>query len=329
MDSNKINVVGWYGKKNTGDESYKLAFPKIFTNYEFIFSENPIENADGYILGGGDVLTTKILEKFTKINKPKHIMSVTVSKNFDKNLLEGFRTIVVRDEASRNRLTNLNINPILAPDFSFILEYDRENGKRIIENLFSKEKHDLYNKKIAIIVNGHLVPPHGATAFEQSRFDRFAFDLSIGIDETPASFIFIPFGFKQPWDDRIANSIIASKCKWWKKNIICYEEMKVQEILDIISACDGVVSSRLHSSIFSAATEVPFIDITHNHKNKYFLETIKYEKASIGFIDFNLNRLTNMLKNIIHNTSASEEIGSIVSINKIILNELNKNILLS
>jgi len=328
MDSNQINVVGWYNKRNCGDESYKEAFPKVFPNYSFIFTEQPIKNADAYIIGGGDVLTKKLLETFSKIDKPKHIMSVTVSQDFDKSLFNGFRTIIVRDKQSQKTLSKNKVDSLLYPDFSFALDYDKEKGEDIIKSLFQKDNRDLYGKKIAIVVNAHLLPTYGATAFENARFDRFAFDLAIGTDETPASFIFIPFSTKQPWDDRISNAIVANRCKWWKKNVIVFEEMSVQNIINIISACDGVVSSRLHSSIFSATTEVPFVDITHNHKNKYFLETIKYEKASIGFSDFNMLKMSSMLKSIINDKNKKEEIGSITSINKLLLNEIKKNMLL-
>jgi polysaccharide pyruvyl transferase WcaK-like protein len=108
-----------------------------------------------------------------------------------------------------------------------------------------------------------------------------------------------------------------------------YNELDVQETLDIISASDAVVSTRLHSSIFSCATETPFLDITHSHKNKYFLETIKYEKASVGYEDFNIAKAKLILKNAIFSIENKEEIGSLVSINKLLLRELNKRIVLT
>lgn len=329
MDSNTVNVVGWYGKSNIGDESYKLAFPKIFPSYNFIFSDWPIKNADAYILGGGDVINEKLLSKFHSINKPKHIMSVTVSKKHDPEKLKDFRTIIVRDLKSKTNLSEIGINCIVCPDFSFILEGNKENGKSIIEENFSHSKSDLYNKKVAIIINGHLIPPHGATAYEQSRFDRFCFDLSITIDETPASFIFIPFGTKQPWDDRVANGMVSVKCKWWKKNCLVYKELEVQDSLDIIAASDAVVSTRLHASIFSCATETPFIDITHNHKNKYFLETINYEKASVGYEDFKISKTKSLIKKSISNNDLKEEIGSMVSMYKLLLKEIDKSIIIT
>ncbi len=328
MDSCKVNVVGWYDNRNCGDESYKKAFPKVFPEHNFIFTSKPVENADSYIIGGGDVLTTSLLELFSKINKPKHIMSVTVSKIFDKNLFDNYKTIIVRDLNSKKNLDEIGVESFICPDFSFSLDYNKNNGQNIINKLFEKEGRNLYEKRIAVIVNAHLIPPHGSTAYEQQRFERFAFDLSIAIDETPASFIFIPFGTKQPWDDRISNGIVSQRCKWWKKNVIIFDELNVQDTIDIISSCDAVVSSRLHSSIFSTITGTPFVDITHNHKNKNFLETIGYEKVSIGFGDFNKTKTVLMLKDLITNKSILEEIQNISLINKLSLKELSKNIII-
>ena len=329
MDSNRVNVVGWYNKKNCGDESYKEAFPKLFPQYDFVFSDCIVKDADAYVIGGGDVLTKKLLQSFAKVDKPKHIMSVTVSEDFDPELLKGYRTIIVRDKNSRERLEKIGIDVLMYPDFSFCLDYNKERGHALVQELFAANKHDLYHKKIGIVINGHLLPPYGASAFEQSRFERFAFDLAIAIDQIPASFVFIPFSTKQPWDDRISNGIVASRCKWWRKNAIFFSELGVTNTLDILSSCDAVISTRLHSSIFSTATEVPFVDITHNHKNKYFLETIGYQKNSIGFADFNSTKMVSLTKGLISDTNNSEEIGSIASMNKFLLNELKKNMLIT
>jgi polysaccharide pyruvyl transferase WcaK-like protein len=328
MDGNKVNVVGWYDKNNCGDESYKLAFPKVFPSYDFVFSDSPIKNADAYILGGGDIITEQALSTFQAINKPKHIMSVTVSKKFPSQLFEGFRTIITRDNASMNLLEQIGVSSLLYPDFSFSLNGNKENGKVLINKYFTKNRTEIYDKVVAVVINGNLIPEHGAAAYRQIRFERFCFDLSIAIDETPASFIFIPFGTKSPWDDRIANAMVASKCKWWKKNCIVFEEIGVQETLDIISACNATISSRLHSSIFSAATEVPFVDITHSHKNKYLLETMKYNKVSISYVDFSLSSMKSLLKTSLLSSSA-EEIGSVVSMNKLLLRDLHKSIILT
>lgn len=329
MDSNKmnkVNVVGWYNQRNAGDESYKISFPMLFPDYQFTFSEKILDEYDIYILGGGDCLNENILNKFSKITKPKHIMSVTVSKEFDPKLFDNYKNIIVRDEESCRLLSKIGIKSELYPDFSVCLEYSAYRGNRLINWMYNRDGHDLYNKKIAIVINSHLLPLHNSPSYENSRFEKFANDLAITIDNVPASFIFIPFSTKQPWDDRISNGIVSHKCKWWKKNITILNEMTVRDTIDILSACDACISSRLHSSIFSAITEVPFIDVSHSHKNKYFLNTIKYEKASFGYIDYNPVKSISYLKELLIDDTKSYEIGSIMSLHKLMLKEMQKRI---
>jgi len=293
--SDCINVVGWYNKKNCGDESYKEAFRKVFPNRNFVFSTTPINDASAYIIGGGDVLTEDLLKRFASIDKPKHIMSVTISKEFDKSLFDNFKTIIVRDLESQSKLHKIGIESALYPDFAFSLTYNRDNGKRLIQDLFQKENRDCYEKIVAIIINGHLLPPRECSLVTKTKFDNFLYEVALALDNVAASFLFIPFGTKEPWDDRVCNSMVGSKCKYWKKNLISYNEYSVQDTIDIISACDGVISTRLHSSIFSVLCEVPFVDITHNHKNKAFLQTIGQSQKSIEYSETTINSLTNAI----------------------------------
>ena len=71
---NNILVLGWYGKHNIGDESYKLAIPKLFPEASVTFSDyidkKLIEKNDQFIMGGGDIISPKFLQEFNKINKP-------------------------------------------------------------------------------------------------------------------------------------------------------------------------------------------------------------------------------------------------------------------
>lgn len=321
-----VNVNGWYDKQNVGDESYKEAFTRLFPDVSFVFSVAPLPNAAAYIVGGGDILTEELLRPFLLIDKPKHIMSVSFSRSFDKDLLSGFKSIIVRDNHSADIVRNIGLEPILCPDFSFVLTPNKTKGHKFIEEVFNKEEHDLYEKVIAIVINSHMIPEHGFSALQHSTLEKFCFDLAETIDLIPASFLFIPFGTKQPWDDRISNAIISYRCKYWKKNVLLYDVMKSQDVLDVISACDGVVSSRLHSSIFSSSCGVPFIDITFSHKNKMFLETLGYQKFAMSYEEFSKTKTVDMFNAILTDPSISQELSNIMSSYKLSLNEIIKTI---
>ena len=281
MESNRvINVVGWYGKNNIGDESYKLTYKNLWPHENFIFSDKPLK-ADYHILGGGDIISPA----FTK-NKFNSIMSVSFPAHAKKENIEGCERIWVRDEQSLNNALNIGIKAELVPDFAFALRPDPANGIRNIRSLFKKEELDLYSQRVAVVVNSHVSTANDSFASRHIQFERFAWEIASLADNFPASFIFVPFGTSPPWDDRSACSAVMSKCKFWKKNYCIYNRISVQDTLDILSACDAAISMRLHSSIFCTIGNTPFIDVTHNHKNPNFLRTIGKEDWALPYNSF-------------------------------------------
>lgn len=207
-----------------------------------------------------------------------------------------FKHVYARDRVTINILKSLNIPCSFIPDVAMILQPDTQQGNEWIQNTFQQEKHDLYSKKIAVIINSYMMNGTlGSLARDALNFMKFSYDFARTADETSASFIFIPFGTQLPFDDRISNAWIASKCKYWKKNYLCLDRLNYHTTLDIISACDLTISSRLHSSVFSYISGTPFIDITHHSKNALFLEMIKKQENSVSFWNFNVEEFKNKI----------------------------------
>ncbi len=283
----KILVRGFYSKKNIGDESYKLSFPLLFPQYDFTFSSNSFENEldafDACVLGGGDILTQELVSQ-TLIH-PRHILSACISKNCDKLDLGGFKHIAVRDKNSHNVLKNCGTDSLIVPDFGFALKGNKVRGKEIITNLFKKEERDLYDKVIIVVINSYLVSNPATPIRQYLGFEKFINDLSLVLDNVNASVILLPFCTSMPHDDRLPSARLLSCCKFWKKMLICYEA-DVKDCLDMISASDAVMSSRLHSTIFSIANGVPFVDITHNHKNSALLDDLEMNDRSVNYWAF-------------------------------------------
>lgn len=317
-----INVLGWYGHNNIGDESYKLSFPKLFPQHKLTFSDTPQEGAAAYILGGGDVVSEpflKPLEKFTK----KHILSASISK-VNKNI-NGFSTIAVRDMFSISNAAASGVSASYVPDFAFAFDFDKNRGQQLIKEHFKEA--ELYSQVVAIVINSNM-------AFEQSgvpliaknicQFEHFSFQLAQLIDNTSASFLFLPFGSASPWDDRVTNGWTASKCKFYKKNSVVYNRLSVQDTIDIISACNAVVSTRLHSSIFSCVTGTPFIDIVHNHKNQGFLDTIRMNKLGIQYGQACFENMNEHMKAVLENSTIRDELVKITTKQKLILKEFSQ-----
>lgn len=286
----KITVLGWYGHSNTGDDAYELAFPLLLPNHILTFTDK-LNNSDvdAVILGGGDILYSNFIDQLTDCSVPKYAFSVSVRK--DEVLPPvAFTKIVSRDNSFFSGCSWL-------PDFTFALSPDVDNGRRLVKKIFTGL--DLYDKVCVVVVNSNLMTKECTLARDSVTFEKLAFDLAHTIDHTNASFLFLPFGNGFPFNDRITNSMVYCKCKFWKKNAIVYEKYSVQEVLDIISAVDLVISSRLHSSIFSCISGTPFIDITHHDKNRFFLETINKQNWSIDYWRFCLHNFNALMQDLL------------------------------
>jgi polysaccharide pyruvyl transferase WcaK-like protein len=301
-----ITILGWYGHGNVGDESYKMSFPKLLPGYRLTFTDSIGEEhkktSAAFVLGGGAVVEKPFLKQLNNIDN-KFIMSVTANKDVPVDALRTFKQILVRDVRSQDALAKLGIPTTLMPDAAFLLSGNRESGFDYLRTLFRQEKHDLYHKVVVCVYNAHLgvVDDDRYLARDQMTFFKTANDLSDIVDSTPASFVFVPFGQRDPWDDRITNAWLASRCKFWKKNVVIYDRISFQQVLDIIACSDAVVSSRLHASIFSCVTGTPFVDITHHDKNLGFLQTVGLEDWSIPYWRFDYAKCKSLLNEFLTN----------------------------
>lgn len=279
----KIKVLGWANKKNIGDDVYPLAFKKLFPGIEFSFTDKleDVSCCDAVVIGGGDVLASYFTDQIHDIQKPLFACSITASKNIDPSI--HFDYVWARDNFSVESLTRQGIKAKYAPDAAFALDFNRDIGKSAIRQIFIKEDRDQYEKVVGVIINSHLLsdPNRDKSIIEYINFLKFSYEIGSIVDSVNASFIFIPFSYALPWDDRASNFLAVSQAKFWKKCAMVLDPQSVTNTLNIISACDAVISTRLHSSIFCCRTGVPFIDVTHNHKNKWFLNTINYPCSPI------------------------------------------------
>lgn len=293
----KVLVYGWYNKRNCGDESYKLSFPRLFAEHELTFTDrldrDLIESHDGVILGGGNILDIHHVGRVNKFaallkDKPLYAFSVGFTDaQVQSSQLSVFKHIYVRDMTALRRLQGMGIQASFCPDAAFALEPSAARGKKIWKSYFEGQGHDLYEKRVVIVCNSHLISGGGEMIHRNAmRFQVVTNDLATLMDQTNASFMLVPFGCSSPWDDRIANSWVGGQCKWYRKNVVVYDQLEVQETLDVIAAANAVVSMRYHSSVFAALAGVPFLDICHHDKNESFLKTLGLESWGIPYWDF-------------------------------------------
>jgi len=220
----RIYVYGWYNHENLGDESYKLSFKETWPEHEFFFTDNILNiEYDLCIIGGGDVITEKSLKIISNFNCPKISISVTITSISLVPSIYILDHIYVRDMSSYNNLVNYGYtNVTYIPDISIILKGNKENGEKLISNIFSMGKSEKYNKVYTIVINSHLLGNSITPCKNKNMFFKMIDDTVDIIDKTNASFLFMPFSTSLPWDDRVSNGIAISYSKFYKKNCISF-----------------------------------------------------------------------------------------------------------
>jgi polysaccharide pyruvyl transferase WcaK-like protein len=299
MDRRVCLTIGWYNRFNAGDESYKLTFPVLFPDYDFRFGEKG--PADICILGGGNILSENYVRLALNVEAGKRfVFSASASKNSPFELLKEFDEIIVRDKTSEQLLLDNGVSCRLGADAAFCMKPDPIAGRQLIQKMFDAEGLHLYSKIVGVVLNGHLGQAKDAQlARDFITLNRVAQDIAATADVTPASFVFFPMSTGSPHDDRATNAMVASRCKFWNKNLMIYERLSVQQTLDLISACDATISTRLHSTIFSLIANVPFVDLVHHDKNRSFLQTCNLEEYSLSYWSFGSYQLKTLLNKVL------------------------------
>jgi polysaccharide pyruvyl transferase WcaK-like protein len=296
-----IKVLGWYNHGNVGDEAFKLCFPLLLPSHRVscVESIRDDDKSDAYILGGGDVVYdayTSYLKKFA--GKPRIAASVTVTPHSSFDDMKMFDKVYVRDDLSME-VARQHVDASLLsymPDATFMLEPDPVAGREWLVEAYNAAGLELYEKVVVCVISSYVAfNRRESLARDFINFLNLADVISGAADTHGASFVFLPFSTMPPNDDRMSNAFVASRCKFYRKNYVVYQHLDVQTTLNVLSCAQAVISTRLHSSIFSTISGVPFIDLTHHDKNLGFIRTLGRDDWSLPLWDFSVPDFNRML----------------------------------
>lgn len=135
-------MIGWYNRKNTGDERILQCLKRFFNRHEHSIhpfnigdAKKNIDRINSYdyvLLGGGGLILRGFNKQYTlfdKIRRPLGCVGIGVeamNRGMEKSvnlLLEKSDFILVRDKESKEMLRN-NFKTIVGPDLTFLSSYD-------------------------------------------------------------------------------------------------------------------------------------------------------------------------------------------------------------
>ena len=284
----KICVIGYYNRKNLGDDMFKITIPMLFTKekYQFdFFNINDGYNLSDYeiiIFGGGDLFVPFFMEKLQKKYKGYNGRIYTIGTGFShtQDIYRGytymFDHILLREKHSCDILKPIIGEEYITtiPDLGFLL-----NAPQCDILSTKKEKLPL----IGIFL---------ATPLLQK--DNYYSEVKecLSYLSTVGNVVCVRFNVSghANEDDKTINDKICVEYPTILNNYTVYN---TEDMLKFFSKCTFAVCSRFHSHIFSIITGCPFISISYNRKVARLLE----ENSLDSLIYQDITQLSNIYNN--------------------------------
>jgi polysaccharide pyruvyl transferase WcaK-like protein len=280
----RISIVGWYGKKNVGDECFRHVLSDFFSGHEIEFVTPPsiCSKPDVVILGGGAVASPFYLNNLP-LDVPRYAIGIDMAYESEIDLLEKaqFKEIIVRNHTDLNSMRNkLSCPTHWFPDLAFYLKQEGD-----IVDHFKRHKQ---KKTLGVFATDYINP---AIDRPVSKFaDRawsFKIKLAAKLDQLSEGYeiMLIPCSTGGYGDDRRINLDLAAFMKNEPTNVM--ETLNPQEMINLTGGLDAAICMRFHAHIFCMITQTPFVSIGLTRKVNLFLKEHKLTNLVAGTLQEN------------------------------------------
>ncbi len=279
--TDRENIVVLSGNKEITSKKYNIS---TIDRYNVLSIINKLRNADALVFGGGSLLqdiTSKrsiyyylFLIRLAKLMNNKIIMlsqgiGPIINENSKKavsNTLKLVDYITVRDRHSMDLLKEMGLD-----DSKVFLSIDPVINLREGENFVNKTTG---RKKVCFSLRN----------WKNTDVSNKISMVAKKLIENNIECYFIPFYYNEDLEliDQVEKNL-GDKAVYYKEHIT------TNEAFDIIKGMDVLVGVRLHSLIFAAAANVPFVAVSYDHKVDHFVNSVNMKvSSSIENIDENL-----------------------------------------
>lgn len=329
----KVLVYGFYKQEagyigNLGDNFFKEAFQTLFPEFQFIFTdlltEDHLDLSEIIIFGGGSFLNVQPAFEEDVLYKLKNkiifyigIGAETELHPWHQFLLRQSKCVICRS-INFDHLKYYNTNIFYCPDLVYVLSDQIKKSEKNQEN------------SILVLPNAYLIDQYDSPTWKhlawQNFTSEFAQFLDHKIQETNTKIDFFSMCQSKELNDDWATIGIISRMKNRQApSILSPSSINNFSNLSVLfSQYKVIISQRLHGLIISDLLKIPFLNIFHHDKLKYFQSLFN---SSISYYGINKDEISERIKELILRKNNDIDQSSEVAIRSHLFGETREKIL--
>lgn len=274
----RVSIVGWYGKKNVGDEAFHYVLGEFFKGHdvEFVTPPNRCDRPDIVVLGGGAVASPFYLD--TLPDCPRYALGIDLAYESEADLLAkaDFREICVRTKTDAEALLKKVSCPVHAiPDLAYYIE---SLGVDVLGAL----RPPTGKPAIGVFVTDYVLP---AIDRPISKFANRGMNFVVGLAHEldvlareGYEVVLVPCSTGGYGNDIRVNLDIAAHMK--EQPTVIMDTLTPHETVELMADLDVAICMRFHAHIFSMIANTPFVSIEFTRKVKLWLKEQNLEHAT-------------------------------------------------
>ncbi len=298
MNQQNILVLGFYDRQNIGDDSYKIAMPRIFSKHHLHFksaddlTDDDVYDSDGrekfdmIIVGGGDVINRYFMKRIKRVLRKfgGRIYAFSVGIPFPsegEKYLGLFDHIYARSRVDYDVAVNIvgSANVTYLPDVSIVFS---RTGMSLhgTRRLHFQAPGPPRTKKIGICLAQPMFYKNPRGELILDKLVRSINRIN-SIQHIELHLFSFNYSTKESESDLVVNKkLFELLCNNHVPviNHTEYASTTVQGVLKLIDSMDLVVASRYHSVMFSVIQKRVFVPLYVSHKIDSLLEDLSYPK---------------------------------------------------
>ncbi len=290
-----INVVGWYGKRNVGDDAFVNAFAEALRlsglQEKIVHLEQAPKSGEPALLGGGDVIRPFYVDSFSR----EQILipfGVGLGYESEADLLKhkAVPFCVVRNKADCELLKTANVDARFCPDLTFVLP----DPVPALDSRDGSEK-----KRLCILLSDEVSPTfEDRAASKYMYYEYFKWELAKILDSLQEYYWvhMAAFSTLPSIDDRRINQDIYRRMETRNKVRLNEPFSSVIEARNFIAGFDLVITMKYHGMLFAVQSGVPFINLAETRKTQLFCQENGFQTLSVPPYSLEFGRVMSLVK---------------------------------